>query len=141
MLQTNFPVVCRLIRAVGVILAAVSGGGVMAVKVTTSGVVAGLLLGVVFSAAIALIAVASIESGPALRHFEWWQHEIIYHAFIPSFYEAAESDMADGMGDLEGKNMTCFVPFSYFASVSPPYNLKIYGVNEIIKLKSQNLFL
>jgi hypothetical protein len=42
------------------------------------------------------------------KQFEWWQHEVIYHVFIPSFYEAAPSGRSDGMGDLKGRKQIIY---------------------------------
>ena len=72
-------------------------------KLSLSGWIAGIIFGAVFAASIALVAIVSIEHDPSARQLEWWQHEVIYHVFIPSFYEAADKAKADGMGDISGR--------------------------------------
>ncbi len=75
----------------------------MPLRLNTTGWIAGLIFGGVFAASLALVAIVSIEHDPSARKMEWWQHEVIYHVFIPSFYEAADEFKADGYGDIAGR--------------------------------------
>jgi len=79
-----------------------SGGAqVRDLKRPLSVIFAGLVLCAIFVGSLLLVIVVyGEEPAPAERDLEWWQRSLVYHVYVPSYYD---SD-GDGLGDLKGRN-------------------------------------
>ena len=82
-----------------------AGGGqqVRDLKRPLSVIFAGLVLCGIFVGSLLLVVIVYVEEPePAERDLEWWQRSLVYHVYVPSYYD---SD-GDGLGDLHGRKIT-----------------------------------
>ena len=54
------------------------------------------------------------ESANNERDLAWWQRTIIYHVYVPSYYDTN----GDGIGDLRGKSIYILLSHSARVTVS-----------------------
>ena len=84
-----------------------SGPHVSDIKRPLSVIFAGLVLCAIFIGALVLfVLVYGEQPEPTERDLEWWQRSVIYHVYVPSYYD---SD-GDGLGDLKGKTKDLMTP-------------------------------
>jgi hypothetical protein len=67
------------------------------------GVMAGVAFLAIFVGTVALMMVVFYEEVTSNNRgvLEWWQRTVIYHVYVPSFYDTD----ADGIGDIQGQSL------------------------------------